>query len=95
LLALLAIGGRAPACVIGGVQRAPESGEEFIDEVSLHRIDGVLREGLSTEEIVIVGEEGDGGNQLQYDGAPALDTPSSGLMDQRLVPTFRSLVESY
>ena len=28
-------------------------------------------------------------------GPQALDTPSSGLKDQRLVPTFSSLVESY
>jgi hypothetical protein len=79
-----------PAGVVDGVESA-ERREELIDQVALDGIDGGLVEGLSTEEVFIAGEDGDGGNQLRMRGPQALDTPAPA-KDQRLVPTFSSLV---
>jgi hypothetical protein len=56
LLSLVAADGRAPAGVVGGVERGPEGGRELVDEVPMQGVDGVLLEGLSIEEVVIVRE---------------------------------------
>src|SRR5262249_35098156 len=71
-LTLLAVDARASARVVRGVEGRPEGGEELIDEMSLHGVNGVLLEGISPEEVVVVGEERDGGNPLERQRAPSL-----------------------
>src|SRR5262245_55681199 len=48
------VDGRAPPGVVGGVQCRPRSARPHIDDVTLRRVDRVLRAMLSPEEIVVV-----------------------------------------
>ena len=51
IIAPHAVERRAPAGVVGAVQRAPHTGAEVVDEVSLHGADGVLLKGLAAEKL--------------------------------------------
>src|SRR4029453_3419615 len=72
LLTLLPIDGGSPARVVGAVEGGPEGVRELVDEVPLKGIDRILLQGLSAEEVVIVREERDPGNQLHGQRAPGL-----------------------
>ena len=92
IIALHPVDGCAPAGIVR-IQCRPYAGGKC--RARGPGVDGVLRAGLAAEKVMIVGINGDASGSSSVNGPKALERPSSGLMDQRLVPIFTSLSASY
>src|SRR5262245_5083238 len=90
-IALHTIDGRTPAGIVGGVQRAPYSGPEVVDEVSLHGVDGVLLKRHAVEKVIVVRVERDTGIQLERQRPQGLGEPDLRLDGPAIGPNVQQL----
>ena len=84
-----AVEGRSSTREVGGIERRPNPKGEAVNCVPLQGIERILRACVAAEEIVVVAAA-----TSSVQGPTALETPTSGLKDQRLVPMLTSLLES-
>ena len=95
VVALDAIQGGVAARKVDAIQGNPDTRLKRVKEMCLNRIDRRLGKYIATKEIGIVAEKCQAGSDFECPGPQALEIPSSGLNDQRLLPRLSSLVLSY
>lgn len=68
-----AFDGGSPTPVVGGAKGYPPAARGGVDRMSLQKQDRVLGAGFIDQEVVVVGEEGDGPGQFVGSGTAGVD----------------------